>query len=110
MQSVLYLIAFVLLGSSATIGHKIDFGPIGYGPLRPALVQTFTGIAGLAGVAAFIWGFFALSWWIPLIAIPISAIAGGLISFLAWRSAWGPLYAILFSLGGLLTAGAVLSL
>lgn len=100
MREVLFVVAMVLLGSGATIGDKIVKGSVLDQPRSMVPLQLVTAIAGLTGVAWFIYGFFPFRWWLPLASLVAFAIFGAFISVYVRRSYSAPLMAILISMAG----------
>jgi hypothetical protein len=108
MNQVLYLTAFVLLAAGASIGDKIDRGHIVNQPLNPIPLRVFTGAAGLAGIAWFVYGFFFFTWWLPIAGIIAFVFIGSFIIFHALRSYRAPLIGMLASVAGFALAVCVL--
>ena len=109
MGPILYLVAFVVLGAGAHLGGKIVNGHIVNQPRDPRLLNAISGIATLATVGWFVWGFFLFSWWVPLLAIPLFAICGAWITLKAQRANHAPGIAMALIVAGLAIAGVVVA-
>lgn len=106
MKLLVFYVAFAFLGASASIGHKLEQGFGAHLPLNPWPLRIVTGVATFATFGLFIWGFFPFSWWAPLLAIPVIAIAGGTLTVFGMRSGlpagaaiWYALLGIGFAIG-----------
>ena len=78
---LLYFLGMALLTASTHGAYRVASAGRGNIMLGPAQAFGIVGVlAFLAFVAMFITGFFQLAWWVPLAAIPISWIVGGITS------------------------------
>lgn len=107
-MELIYLICLVLLGAASIIGQRIDQGPRFSRPGNPAPLKIMSGLAGIVSLGLLIWGFFAFSWWLPLVGMLAVAIVGGIIAGLILRKDFAPLGGIAVSVIGLVLAGIVL--
>jgi|SRR5690606_10718058 hypothetical protein len=107
-MKLIYLICLVLLGAASIIGQRIDQGPRFNQPLNPAPLKILSGLAGIVSLGLLIWGFFAFSWWLPLVGMLAVAIVGGIVAGLILRKGFAPLGGIAMSIIGLVLAGVVL--
>jgi hypothetical protein len=78
-----YFLGMALLAAATHGAHRI--AGAGRGNIAPGAAQAFVLVGAasfLAYLAMFIAGFFQISWWAPLAAIPVSWICGGIVSAL----------------------------
>jgi hypothetical protein len=104
MAELLFVSALVMLGVGASLGQRVEAGILVDRPRNMGLLRFSTGIAGLLGIAQFIWGFFAFAWWLPLLGLIGFMLIGGRLTHLSLRSTATPGLAILFSLVGIALA------
>lgn len=108
MSEVWYVVAFVLMAIGASVGDKVDRGPVIDRPLNPVPLRVVTGVTGLAGIGWLVFGFFPFSWWLPFLALIAFTSLGALITVYSTRSRHAPLISIISSFLGLAIAVIVL--
>lgn len=100
MLPILYVVAFVLLGISASIGHRIDSGYAVNRPMNPRPLQVVSGMAAILGAVLFIVGFFKFAWWLPIIGVAAFATLGAALMITAARAIPAPFIGLSSGLAG----------
>lgn len=108
MQEIIFLVATIVFGASATMGHRMDSASPIDRPISPEPVRTITAMSGWAGLIAIGWGFFAFSWWLPLLVIPLYMVIGVPLAIFGLKSYRAPLIAMLLSIAGFGLIGLIL--
>jgi hypothetical protein len=69
--------------------------------MNPIVLMITTALSNIITLGWIVWGFFPFSWWLPLLALLIYAVGGGIIISYSLTAVSAPLIAMVLSFAGL---------
>jgi len=102
---LVYLVSHMLLGAASIIGIRLgDLSNDGR-PNPPLAFRLLAALAAIVPIGLFVWGFFGLTWWAPLLSFVVVALPSGVLAGLTLKGNRPRTIAALYTLAGLFLGG-----
>ena len=105
MAILIYLVSHMLLGAASIIGVRFSSAQNTGQRGQPLIFRIFAALAAISPLGLFVWGFFGLTWWAPLLAFLVVALAGGVLAGLTLKGNRPRMIAALYTGIGLVLGG-----
>ena len=101
MAIVIYLVSHMLLGAASIVWVRLSSAQSVVPSGQPLIFRILAALAAIAPLGLFVWGFFGLTWWAPLVALLTVAVAGGVLAGLTLKGSRPRMIASLYTVIGL---------